>query len=117
MRPSSWPTIVKGSIAEIREQAVVVGYLRLARRADPEQRAADRVPDATAARPGREDVIEAAVRVQADGSERITVGPGVARRAVPGYFPAVIEHHARSGGGGPAGEHPDLVGVRARVEV
>lgn len=39
------------------------------------------------------------------------------RRAVPGYLPAVIEHHARTGGGGPAGEHPDLIGVRACVEV
>src|ERR1700724_1974964 len=41
----------------------------------------------------------------------------MARRAVPGHFPAVIEHHAGSGGSGPAGEHPDLVGVGTCVEV
>jgi hypothetical protein len=36
----------------------MVGYLYLVRRADSQQCAVDRMPDATAARPGREDVAE-----------------------------------------------------------
>src|SRR5437879_540677 len=95
----------------------MVGDLRLVGRADSQQLAADRVPDATAAGPAGQDVIEAAVGIQAYGGERVAVGPGIARGAVPGYLPAVIEHHAGSGGCCAAGEHPDLIGVRTCVEV
>src|SRR6185312_13545057 len=73
--------------------------------------------DATAPRPGREDVVEAPVRIQPDGGERIAVGPGVAGRAVSGQFPAVVEHQARAGGSGTTCEHPDLVRIRPGVEV
>ena len=67
-----------GSVAKVRDQPVVIGYLVLARCADTEQRTVDRVSHTMAPRPGGKDVIEAPVRVQADGGEGIAVGPGVA---------------------------------------
>src|SRR6516164_1310572 len=87
-----------GSIAKVRDQAVVVGYLVLTRRADAQQRTADRMSHAMTPRPGGKDVVEAPVRVQADGGEGVAVGPGVAGRTVAGHFPAVIEHQAGTGG-------------------
>src|SRR5207245_9096452 len=63
------------SVAKLRDQPVVVGYLVLVGRADAEQRAADRVSDTVAPRPGGEDVVEAPVGVQADRGQGIAVGP------------------------------------------
>jgi hypothetical protein len=97
------------SVAKVRDQAVVVGYLVLARSANAEQRTVDRMSHAMALRPGGEDVVEAPVWVQADGGEGITVRPGIAGRAVSGHLPVVVEHQAGTGTGGTAGEHPDLV--------
>src|SRR5439155_19490789 len=105
------------SVAKLRDQPVVVGYLVLVGRADAEQRAADRVSDTMAPRPGGEDVVEAPVGVQADRGQGIAVGPGVAGRAVSRHLPAVIEHQPGTRGGGTAGEHPDLVGIGPGVEI
>src|SRR6266487_1328490 len=105
------------SVAKLRDQSVVVGYLVLVGRADAEQRAADRVSDTMAPRPGGEDVVEAPVGVQADRGQGIAVGPGVAGRAVSRHLPAVVEQQPGTRGGGTAGEHPDLVGIGPGVEV
>src|SRR4029077_13466877 len=50
----------RNSVAKLSDQPVVVGYLVLVGRADAEQRAADRVSDTMAPRPGREEVGEGA---------------------------------------------------------
>ena len=76
-----WPANLgdrAGSVAKVRDQPVVVGYLVLAGCADTEQRTVDRVSHAMAPWPGGKDVVEAPVRVQADDSEGIAVGPGIA---------------------------------------
>src|SRR6266487_6336838 len=105
------------SVAKLRDQPVVIGYLVLVGRADAEQRAADRVSDTMAPRPGGEDVVEAPVGVQADRGQGIAVGPGVAGRAVSRHLPAVVEQQPGTRGGGTAGEHPDLVGIGPGVEI
>lgn len=104
-------------IAKICCEAVVIGYLFMFSRMVSEQLTADRVPDTAPARPGRENEIKPPIRQQADGRERIPVGPGIARRTVACHFPAVVEHEVGSCLGCTAGEHPDLIGIRACVEV
>ena len=60
-------------VPQVSDDRVVVRQLEHPRWAFAEELTSDRVADATEARPGRQHVVESAVRVQADSCQRIPV--------------------------------------------